>query len=1033
MLTRLTHAAIAFAVTAVLYQIYVLAVAPFIEPSWSPGHISSAEAGEAAERAAGAINKHRDLLAAYFPPTHWCFARPPVTGLNGQVLLVFDDGYKQSPSGKLDVPRCAIVFFPRPLNPGEPAPRDAIVLEPSGGAMLQMASSLDQAANGFGEIQFGQLQGEVIVRSDMRQPGPKDDLLIKTRDLYLNEDLIRTDQPVDMKLGEHHGFGRELEIRRMKTEDSAHEVGGLYGSIEDLAIKHDVQVTVIPGKLQFLGVEESAKPTSTSSPRPELGTKAAESQATGAGGPPIRIKSAGPFRIDLGGYKASFTEDVRAWQVHPGGKLDELRADELTLFFTKTTEWNAGKSGVTPTPDGSPSEKPFAFEPASIEALGAPETPVVLKAPSQEATAIAPRMYIELVHRDIHRITLEGGDEVILTHRGGEIHGRTLRYQWPSKGSGQRLGAMAARGGGWLRAVVDPARPNEVLEVSWKEAMQVVRRGPQPVLVLDGRPKVSMTGMGTLWADTLELFLSEQPVAAANPEAKEPAGALAASVRPELIVARDHVAIDSSQLTAEVNHLEVKIEYPKPASRAAGDPPGMAAKTQADGQPAPLFEPNGQGDRSYDISGVTLKIDAVMRNRRPEVRGISVDGSVVFEESAVGAEADQPLRIAAEHLRVTGADTPNARIEIRGAGGQNGQPLQPAHVAARGATLVAPAIAVNRGSSTAAINSPGELHLTVNRDMTGNPLPKPEPLAITWRESMTLEGRRITFLGDVLVSHATGRLRTRRLVAQTAGEVRFDGSAPQQPELEQLECWEGAVAEFDQQDLGGVTSRQHIELQSLIVNQLSGAISGNGPGRIDSVHLAKSPGAWLALPGKNGGPQPPGLVQTDPELRHLHIDFIRGVSGHLHTRTFKVHGNVEAVYGPVKSWDERLSMSPGGSPRPDEVWITCDTLGVTESPMAQVANPRLRQVELLAEDNVVIEGLDPKQGAFTARGNKAKFDQSKSLFILEGAPATIEQQQFPGAPSSPQSAQRMTFNQKTGAIKIDGLHQGRFNQAPLGR
>lgn len=34
MITRLTHAAIAFAVTAVLYQAYVLAVAPFVEPAW---------------------------------------------------------------------------------------------------------------------------------------------------------------------------------------------------------------------------------------------------------------------------------------------------------------------------------------------------------------------------------------------------------------------------------------------------------------------------------------------------------------------------------------------------------------------------------------------------------------------------------------------------------------------------------------------------------------------------------------------------------------------------------------------------------------------------------------------------------------------------------------------------------------------------------------------------------------------------------------------------------------------------------------
>jgi len=1031
MLTRLTHAAMAFAVTAVLYQAYVLAVVPFIEPPWSSEHFSSA-AGEPFETSADALHKYRELLAQYFPRDHWCLARPPKTLENGQALIVFDE-YSQSPSGELRAPHCAVVIFPRPRDPGGPAPSDAIILEPSQGAVLQMEQTLGKGLNGFGKLQFGQLQGEITIRSQMRDPGPEDDLLITTRDLYMNEDLIRTDQPVNMRLGDHHGYGRELEMRFIKTEGAAGGADGLFGRIEDLedlTIKHDVSMTVMPGKLRLSGEgNERAKPQAE-----EAMAAAGDEPAA----PPIRIKSAGPFRIDLGAYKASFSDRVQAWQVHPDGKMDELRAHELTLFFTKTTQWNSGAGGVTPASEEAAAASPLAFEPASIEARGTPEAPVVLKAPSQETTAAGQRLWIELAGRSIHSITLEEGEEVVLTHRGAEIHARTLRYQLPPKGSGQRLGAMAARGGGgWLRAVVDPARPDQILEVSWKDAMQLLRRPDgQPVLVLDGRPKVELAGMGTLWADRLQIFLREQPLDAANPPGKMLAGSLPSSVLPEKITAMGRVAIESTQLTGKVNELHIKIEHPSLADAASGVAPlPLGAKTQAGGQRSPLFDPNGQSDRSYDISGVTLRLDAVMRNRRPEVRAINVDGGVVFQESAPGGGAEPPLRIVAEHLLITGADTPNAQIEIRGAGGQNGLPVQLAEITARGAKLLAPALVLNRGASTAAINSPGELHLMVDRDMTGNPLPRPEPLAIVWQDSMKLEGRRITFLGDVRVEHASGWLHTRRLVAQTTADVRFDSGGPRQPELEQLECWEGAVAEFTQQDLSGVTSRQHIELKSLTVNQTNGNIGGEGPGSIDSVHLAKSPGNWLALPEKGAVP-PPQLVQTEPELRHLHIDFIRGVGGNLHTRTVNVEGNVEAVYGPVASWDDRLSMSPGGSPRPDEVWITSHQLGVTESPMARIANPRLRQVELMAQGDVVIEGQDAKQGAFTAYGHRAKFDQSKGQFILEGdgqRPATIEQQQFPGGPRSPQSAQRMTFNQKTGAIKIDGLQKGQFNQFDLGR
>jgi hypothetical protein len=129
-------------------------------------------------------------------------------------------------------------------------------------------------------------------------------------------------------------------------------------------------------------------------------------------------------------------------------------------------------------------------------------------------------------------------------------------------------------------------------------------------------------------------------------------------------------------------------------------------------------------------------------------------------------------------------------------------------------------------------------------------------------------------------------------------------------------------------------------------------------------------------------------------------------------------------------------MSPSGTPGPGAVWITSDTLGITEDPTAKLAKAPVRQFELEALRRVTIEGQDPGQGAFTAYGHRATYNQSKGLFVLEGdgvTPATIEQQKFAGAPSSPQSAQRMIFNQNTGSVRIDGLHKGQFNQFDLSR
>jgi hypothetical protein len=1012
-----------------LYQAYVLTVAPIVEPEWAPTALAGASE-EPFESGVDSLAKYRELLAAYFPLDHWCFAAPPKTLENGQTLIVFDryeqvlDEQTHSPNGGLRIPRCAVVFFPKVRDRGGAPPRDAIVLESSGGAMVQLERGLQSGVNGLGRFQYGQLLGEVIIRSDMKEPGPQDDLRLVTRDLYVNEDLIHTNQPVDVKLGEHHAYGRDLEIRRLKTDrPSGGGLGGLYGSFEDLVLKHDVTMTVSPSELR-MGAANAAKPSATADGR----------QATGALGSstdsklleaPIRIQSEGPFRIDFGSLVASFTDKVQVRQLHPDGKLDELLATEVKLFFTKATKWNAGGDGVGPT-NGGGANQPFTLEPASLEAFGKPKEKVALSAPSHDASASGEHLWIEFAPQ---RITLERGDEVTLTYAGAEVHAPMVQYTLPPKNSGRSIGELSARGGaGRLRYVVDPTKPNEITEVTWKDAMQIVRTNGQPVVVLDGRPTVSMAGMGKLWADQLQLFLREQP---ANQTPLQPLqrGPLPASITPDRITASGRVAIESSQLTGKVNQLDIRFDQPAntpaPADGAA-DGPGT--------QQQQLFSPGGASQKSYDIAGVELKVDVAMRNRRPQVRAISVDGGVVFQELTPAAGGQPPMRIEAEHLRVTGADTSNGQIEIRGGGGQNGLPLTMAHITGGGATMHAPVITVNRGGGKAWINSPGQIDMLVDRNLSGDPLPTPEPMTIVWQQSMELDGRRITFLGDkVTVKNSTGWLRTRRLVAQTTGALNFDGGGGQQPRIEQLECWDGVVGEFEQRDVSGVSSRQHIELQSIIVNQLTGAITGDGPGKIDSVHLSKSSQGMFALPG--GAAPAPQLVQANPELRHLHIDFVRGVSGDLRSSTVNVHGDVKAVYGPVANWDERLAMTPGGSPGPKEVWITSDSLGVTQSVAGRLADPRNRQIELKAEGRVTIEAQHPQQGALAAYGHRAEYDQAKSLFVLEWdgqTPATIQQQKDPGGAVSSERAQKIIFNLETGAMRIDGHQSGDFRQADPG-
>jgi hypothetical protein len=307
---------------------------------------------------------------------------------------------------------------------------------------------------------------------------------------------------------------------------------------------------------------------------------------------------------------------------------------------------------------------------------------------------------------------------------------------------------------------------------------------------------------------------------------------------------------------------------------------------------------------------------------------------------------------------------------------------------------------------------------------------------------MELVRDRLTFQGNVFVQHADGWLNSEQLVVALTAPVQFDGASDgRPPEAAQLECRGDVRSEFEQRDANGArTSLQQLRLEELIVNQLTGALRGQGAGQLDSIHLSKGGGSWKDLPTPGA---PPRVVEQEdpdpPQLRHLSVKFYRGFEGNIHDAAWvRVRGDVRTIYGPVDAWDQRLEMTPGGSPGPDTFWLTCEALQVNESPLARLLPPgpdgkrrKFGLVELKAEGNVTIEGEHPERGAFTINGDRATFDQAKTLFMLKGdgvRRATITFQQFRGGPFQTQSAQEWSYNMTTGDLIIQGADKFQFEQ-----
>jgi len=973
MLSRLTHAAIAFAVTVVVYQIYVLLAVPFLEPALA-GVAETSGAIDAQHAQAGPVpHKHRELLSAYFSPGHWTLAKPPKTFEYDQLMIVLDD-YRPSDDGKLRVNKCVLIFFPQARLRGEAPPRNAVILEAPHGAVLQMDDGFRPGLGGLGRLQWGQLVGKITVRSKMRARGPEDDLLLTTRDVHITEDLIRTEAKVSMRLGPHEGHGRVMEIR-LVADQQKDAVGNRFnfGGIDSLEILYDVDARLVPGSAGLPGESKSHQAAA-----------------------PLHVASEGRFRFDIARSEASFKKRVRVSQLHAEGVHDQLRCEELTLFMASVPE------------EGRTSET--RLQAGSIMAVGTAQAPVVLDAPSRQATARCERMWLELGSR---RITLDGSDEVMLTYQGTEIHAPMVWYQAPASDSAHRVGTLAAKGNGWILARSGDSPSSQPMELRWTKELQLVRSEGRPILFVRGRPRLQLVGLGRLWADELEVTLRER--AADGSEAD----LLPSDIVPHRVVATGGIAIDSSQLSGSVaNKLEVFLEYAPSTAIVSPTDDGNSGTSKNR-----LGRSVGERGRSYHIDGQELKVQLTVRDQQLEVTSIDVHGNVSFRETASTRAAPQePLDVRATYLRVEHADMPSAEITIRG---------KPATATAAGMSIQAEQLVLNRGTGRARVPSPGVMNLLVDRDLTGRPLAPGQLMTIQWQRAVQVDRDQVTFVGNVNVDLGEGSLSTDRLTARFSAPVLSSGAGRQQrPQLTQLECSGGAFAQFSQRDAGGLKSVQSVYLEeSMVVNQKTGKITGNGGGWLESTHLS-SGGANLfnnARPRANGGQQ----------LRFLRVDFMRGVEGDLNRRQIAVVGNVKAVYGPVDAWEQKLKKRLRGMPGPDTIWISAERLSVAESPLTRMQQPSgIGPLELSAQENVTIEGRTGDRGSFTTHSQRATYDQLKTTFVLEGdgrQPATLTHQQYVGAPPSETAARKITYNHATGDAKVEELKSAGWKQIDIGQ
>ena len=663
----------------------------------------------------------RDKL---FPPGAWERGLCKVLYLE-QGVVIFKD-YQPQPDGRVEVWPLTVVLETAESVANGMADNHPVLIHAER-ASLQFDKPFS-LGSGFGELQSAMLNGEVLV---VRQPAgaayggakqiadggasaqAKDQgILIETRDVQLTPERVFALQPVNFRIGEHFGRGRNLmiDLARETPQSTFAETRVRRAQLQQvdflmLQPDREGQASWQPGER---GRGELGKLPNPKQPEmmPGFGTGA-------TGSVPVKVTCHGPLDFDFEKNSVTLSDEVLVQR--QDNDRDQLACVSLELFFKSRTAGAEAKHALEskttnanlPDQRVAPDDRTKELKLTQVIALGSPAR-LTLNSRSSVAQANSIRYDVK------NEVATFSHGNVLVVQGGESISSASLQYHFPADRS---LGVALADGPGWLKS----SRPRgeqdladtqpEQFRIEWSEKMLIRPDSGLKAVSFYGHTACQF---GTDWirANELHIWLAEtqasnrsQPQHSSvpdnvSPQNLSPRNPVPRKLSPRKLAAVGDVEIDAADLAGKTNRIEaywVELPEPNPATpqsvAGAPDPGRTPLRPPTAGQPiAGRSNRVGKSKILFASGRIRLSLAEAMPAESTAGNGVTKPGISVedlwLEEGATvrqvdlsptdqritttgGLLADRKLEMAAESIHVLPQVEGLYRIEIFGASGSS--------------------------------------------------------------------------------------------------------------------------------------------------------------------------------------------------------------------------------------------------------------------------------------------------------------------------------------------------------------------------